>query len=454
MTLEGENERKHMNSPAMLTDMYEYTMLDAALQDGTANRRCVFEVFTRHLPTGRRYGIAAGLGRILEYLPHFKPSEDDIAFLVDRHVISKTTAQWLENFQFTGTIRAYPEGEAFFANSPIVQVEGTFAECTLLETLILSVLNFDCAVASAASRMTSAAGGRPCMDMGGRRTNEYAAIAAARASIVGGFQGTANLAAAQAYNLPCIGTAAHAFTLLHDSERDAFVSQINALGVGTTLLTDTYSIEDAITTAVEVAGTELGGIRIDSGDLASLAQQARKQLDALGATSTTITVTNDLDEYAIAALATAPVDSYGVGTQLVTGSGQPTCAMVYKLVEREGSDGRMHPVAKRSFGKRTDGWRKQALRSYRYGLAQGELVLCGSADDLAKWEPSEEYGEVRDMLICAVDHGDIDTSLTTTDALFAARDHHWKSLQDLPVTALSLSQGDQAIPTEVLNISE
>lgn len=292
------------------------------------------------------------------------------------------------------------------------------------------------------------------MDMGGRRTNEYAAIAAARASIVGGFQGTANLAAAQAYNLPCIGTAAHAFTLLHDNERDAFVSQINALGVGTTLLTDTYSIEDAITTAVEVAGTELGGIRIDSGDLASLAQQARKQLDALGATSTTITVTNDLDEYAIAALATAPVDSYGVGTQLVTGSGQPTCAMVYKLVEREGHDGRMHPVAKRSFGKRTDGWRKRALRSYRYGLAQGELVLCGSAEDLAKWEPSEEYGEVRDMLICAVDHGDVDTSLTTTDALFAARDHHWKSLQDLPVTALSLSQGDQAIPTEVLNISE
>ena len=443
-----------MNSPAMLTDMYEYTMLDAALRDGTAQRHCVFEVFTRHLPTGRRYGIAAGLGRILQYLRDFTPSLDDIAFLTDRHIISKETAKWLEDFKFTGTIRAYPEGEAFFANSPILQVEGTFAECTLLETLILSVLNYDSAVASAASRMTSAAGGRPCMDMGGRRTNEYAAIAAARASIVGGFQGTANLAAAKAYDLPCIGTAAHAFTLLHDNERDAFVSQIQALGTGTTLLTDTYNIEDAITTAVEVAGTELGGIRIDSGDLASLAQQARKQLDALGATSTTITVTNDLDEYAIAALATAPVDSYGVGTQLVTGSGQPTCAMVYKLVEREGSDGQMHPVAKRSFGKRTDGWRKRALRSYRYGLAQGELVLCGSAEDLAKWQPSEEYGEVRDMLICAVDHGDIDDSLTTTDAILQARDHHWQALQDLPVTALSLSQGEQAIPTEVLNISE
>lgn len=443
-----------MTSPAMLTDMYEYTMLDAALQDGTAHRHCVFEVFTRHLPAGRRYGIVAGLGRLLTMLRDFKPSEDDIAFLTDRKIVSKQTAQWLSHFTFTGSIRAYPEGEAFFANSPILQVEGTFAECTLLETIILSVLNFDSAIASAASRMTSAAGNRPCMDMGGRRTHEHAAIAAARASIVGGFRGTANLAAAQLYDLPCIGTAAHAFTLLHDSERDAFVSQIQALGTGTTLLTDTYSIEDAITTAVDVAGPELGGIRIDSGDLASLAQKARKQLDALGATHTTITVTNDLDEYAIAALATAPVDSYGVGTQLVTGSGHPTCAMVYKLVEREGSDGQMHPVAKRSFGKRTDGWRKRALRSYRYGLAQGELVLCGNANDLTSWQPSEEYGDVRDLSICAVDHGDIDTSLTTKEALLAARDRHEQALRDLPVTALSLSNGEQAIPTEVLNISE
>ena len=439
-------------SSAMLTDMYEYTMLDAALQDGTADRRCVFEVFTRHLPAGRRYGIVAGLGRIVELLRDFRPSESDLRFLRDRHVVSEKTAKWLEDFSFSGTIRAYREGEAFFANSPILEVEGTFAECTLLETLVLSVLNYDSAIASAASRMTSAAGDRPCMDMGGRRANEGAAVAAARAAIVGGFAGTANLAAAKKYDLTCIGTAAHAFTLLHDDERDAFVSQVNALGPGTTLLTDTYNIEKAITTAVEVAGPQLGGIRIDSGDLASLAQKARKQLDSLGATNTKITVTNDLDEYALAALQTAPVDSYGVGTMLVTGSGHPTCAMVYKLVEREGSDGVMHPVAKKSFGKSTDGWRKRALRCYQYGLAQGELVLCGPADKLAAWEAPAEYGDTRDLLITAVDHGDIDDSLASKEALLSARDRHSQALAELPVTALSLSNGDQAIPTEVLTI--
>lgn len=148
-------------SPALMTDMYEYTMLDAALKDGTADRKCVFEVFTRHLPEGRRYGVVAGTGRILDALEHFHLDEADLKFLVDRHVVSPETIKWLENFHFSGTIRGYREGEMFFPNSPILQVEGTFGECTLLETLILSVLNYDSAVASAASRMASAAKDRP-----------------------------------------------------------------------------------------------------------------------------------------------------------------------------------------------------------------------------------------------------------------------------------------------------
>ncbi|WP_237611587.1 nicotinate phosphoribosyltransferase, partial [Bifidobacterium longum] len=317
--------------PSLMTDMYEYTMLDATLQDGTANRPCVFEVFTRHLPEGRRYGVVAGIGRLLDALEDFHLDDADLKFLSDRHIVSRGTVKWLENYHFTGSIRGYREGEVYFPNSPILQVRGSFGECTLLETLILSILNYDSAVAAAASRMVTAAKNRPCMDMGGRRTNEWAAVAAARASIVGGFKGTANLLAAKLYDLPAIGTAAHCFTLVHDSERQAFESQIAALGTNTTLLVDTYNIEEAVKTAVEVAGPNLGGVRIDSGDLAALAQRVRNQLDALGATNTKITVTNDLDEYAIASLQTAPVDSYGVGTQLVTGSGAPTCAMVYKL---------------------------------------------------------------------------------------------------------------------------
>jgi nicotinate phosphoribosyltransferase len=435
-----------------MTDMYEYTMLDAALRDGTAARHCVFEVFARHLPVGRRYGVVAGLGRIIDLVKNFRPSASDIDFMLSRGVISKDTAKWLENFTFTGTLRAYREGEVYFPNSPILQVEGNFGECTLLETLLLSVLNYDSAVASAASRMSAAAGDRPCLDMGGRRTNEHAAIAAARASIVGGFVGTANLAAAKKYDLPAIGTAAHSFTLLHDSEKEAFESQIAALGKSTTVLTDTYNIEDAIATAVAAAGPELGAIRIDSGDLASLAQKARKQLDSLGAVSTKITVTNDLDEYALAALATAPVDSYGVGTQLVIGSGAPTCAMVYKLVEREGNDGQMHPVAKKSFGKSTDGWRKRAVRAYEYDLAQAELIVGGSRAQLEAWQAPEGVSQIRDLQITAIDHGDVDESLASKEALLQARDYHKKALNELPITALSLAAGDPAIPTQVIEL--
>ena len=309
----------------------------------------------------------------------------------------------MENFHFSGSIKGYREGEMFFPNSPILQVEGTFGECTLLETLLLSILNYDSAVASAASRMVSAAKDRPCMDMGGRRTNEWAAVAAARAAVVGGFKGTANLLAAQMYGLKAIGTAAHCFTLVHDNERSAFESQIAALGKNTTLLVDTYNIEEAVKTAVDVAGPELGGVRIDSGDLASLAQRVRNQLDALGATNTKITVTNDLDEYALAALQTAPVDSYGVGTMLVTGSGAPTCAMVYKLTERENSAGEMQPVAKKSKDKATVPGRKLAFRSYEYSLADCEHVISGSEDKLAAYQPEDGW---KDLLVDYVTNGE------------------------------------------------
>lgn len=432
-------------SPAMMTDMYEYTMLDAALKDGTASRKCVFEIFTRHLPEGRRYGVVAGTGRILDALEHFHLDDEDLKFLSDRNIVSADTIAWLENFRFSGSIKGYREGEMFFPNSPVLQVEGTFGECTLLETLFLSILNYDCAVASAASRMVTAAKDRPCMDMGGRRTNEWSAVAASRAAVVGGFQGTANLLAAQLYGLKAIGTAAHCFTLVHDSERDAFVSQIDALGKNTTLLVDTFNIEEAVKTAVEVAGPELGGVRIDSGDLAALAQRVRNQLDALGATNTKITVTNDLDEYALASLQTAPVDSYGVGTRLVTGSGAPTCAMVYKLTERENSAGVMQPVAKKSKDKATVPGRKLAFRSYEYNLADCEHVISGSEEQLAAFQPEEGW---KDLLVDFVDHGQIDATWQGHDAIMAAHDYRAQALAELPITAQSLMRGEPVIPTE------
>ena len=343
-------------SPALMTDMYEYTMLDAALKDGTADRKCVFEVFTRHLPEGRRYGVVAGTGRILDALEHFHLDEADLKFLADRHVVSPETIKWLENFHFSGTIRGYREGEMFFPNSPILQVEGTFGECTLLETLILSVLNYDSAVASAASRMASAAKDRPCMDMGGRRTNEWAAVAAARAAVVGGFKGTANLLAAQLYGLKAIGTAAHCFTLVHDSERDAFESQIEALGKNTTLLVDTYNVlKSGVPNAIKAfkdillpQGITNCAIRLDSGDLTYLSRKARKMLDAAGLTECKIVASNSLDEYIIRDLLLqgAKIDSFGVGERLITSKSEPVFGGVYKLAAVEDKQGNIIPKIK------------------------------------------------------------------------------------------------------------
>lgn len=270
----------------------------------------------------------------------------------------------------------------YFPGSPVLRVEGTFAECVLLETVILSVLNHDSAIAAAASRMSSAAAGRPLIEMGARRTHELAAVAASRAAYIGGFTTTSDLAAGFRYDIPTTGTSAHAFTLLHDNERDAFEAQVAALGRGTTLLVDTYDVQEAVRTAVEVAGPELGAVRIDSGDLLLVAHRVRDQLDRLGARDTRIVVTSDLDEYAIASLAAAPVDAYGVGTQLVTGSGHPTCSMVYKLVARARSTepgAPLEPVAKKSLGGKTSlGGRKWAARRRdAEGVAEAEVVGTG-----------------------------------------------------------------------------
>src|SRR3954470_18363550 len=339
-------------SPALFTDRYELTMVGAALADGTAGRDCIFEVFARRLPHGRRFGVLAGTGRLLEALPHFRFGDDALTSLREQGITDERLLDWLADFAFTGDIDGYAEGELYFPGSPVLTVRSSFAEGVLLETLALSILNHDSAIASAAARMVGAACERPCIEMGSRRTHEEAAVAAARAASLVGFTASSNLEAGRRYGVPTTGTSAHAFTLLHDSEEAAFRAQVAALGTGTTLLVDTYDVEQGIRTAVEVTGPGLGGIRLDSGDLPTLATRARALLDELGATQTRIIVTSDLDEYAIAGLMAAPVNGYGVGTSLVTGSGAPTMGMVYKLVERDGV-----PVAKRSEGKNSVGGR-------------------------------------------------------------------------------------------------
>lgn len=437
------------HSTALLTDMYELTMLDAAMKAGTAMRHTVFEVFGRRLPATRRFGVVAGTGRILEALQRFEFSADQIDWLRAEQIVSEEALDFLADFRFTGTIDGYAEGECYFAGSPLMTVEGTFAECTLLETLLLSVLNHDCAIASAASRMTIAAHGRPCMDMGARRTHERAAVSAARASVIGGFQGTSDLEAARRYGIRAIGTAAHAFTLLHEDERSAFDAQIALLGTGTTLLVDTYDVTQGVVNAVEAAraaGGELGAVRLDSGDLVAQAFKVRGQLDALGATTTRITVTNDLDEYAIAALGAAPIDSYGVGTRLVTGSGVPTAALVYKMVACEGSDGVMRGVAKKSESKSTVAWRKAAGRvTDAEGYASEELLVADASPERARAE-LERRG-ARPLQVSLVRGGEIDPEAWGEGALARAQEHHLRARNELPYQAWRLSEGEPAIPT-------
>jgi nicotinate phosphoribosyltransferase len=416
---------------ALHTDHYELTMLSAALRDGTADRHCVFEVFTRRLPQGRRYGVVAGTGRLIEQVRDFTFDADEVRFLCETGVIDDVTAEWLTAYRFRGDIDGYAEGELFFPTSPILTVSGTFAECVVLETLILSVLNHDSAIAAAAARMVTAARGRPLIEMGSRRTHEEAAVAAARAAYLAGFASTSNLAAGRRYGIPTAGTAAHAFTLLHDDEQAAFASQVAALGKQTTLLVDTYDISQGIRNAIAVAGPDLRAVRIDSGDLSVLAQQSRDLLDQLGATETKIVVSGDLDEYAIASLAAEPVDAYGAGTAVVVGSGAPTAGLVYKLVEVDGQ-----PVVKRSENKATVGGRKTAVRRHKpTGTAVEEVVVPQGSPEPAPHDRALQRPYVRGGEIV----GDLPT-------LAESREFLRQNLISIPWEGLKLSQGEPAIP--------
>jgi nicotinate phosphoribosyltransferase len=431
-------------STGLLTDHYELTMLRGALHSGVAHRRSVFEVFARYLPHGRRYGVVAGTGRLLDALEQFRFDRRQLDYLAVAGITDDATLSFLESYRFSGSIWGYAEGDCYFPGSPILVVEGTFAEAVILETLSLSILNHDCAVASAGSRMVRAATGRPLIEMGSRRTHERAAVASARAAYIAGFTSTSNLQAGYEFGIPTSGTSAHAFTLLHDDERQAFAAQVEALGTGTTLLVDTYDVADAVRTAVAVAGPDLGAVRIDSGDLGLAAREVRAQLDALGSRHTRIVLTGDLDEHSIAALAAAPVDGYGVGTSLVTGSGAPTAALVYKLVARSdealadggpAGPGQLRPVAKRSVGKPGRGGRKWAVR---------ELSPAGEATTERIWlSPPEPSPNARFLLQELVRDGKI----VGREPLEAARARHTAVLAELPSYAMQLSRGYPAIPT-------
>jgi len=426
-------------STALFTDRYELTMIDAALRAGRAERRCVFEVFSRRLHAGRRYGVFAGVGRLLDAIESFRFDDEIVSWLSSEKVVSTTALEYLSTYSFSGDVRGYREGELFFPGSPVLEVEGSFAEAVILETIVLSILNYDSAVATAASRMTTASDGKPLIEMGSRRTSEGSGVAAARAAFIAGFSATSNLEAGRTWGIPTRGTSAHSFTLLHDSEEEAFRAQVDAFGTDTTLLIDTFDIPSAVETAIRVAGPTLGAVRIDSGDLPSLVRSVRAQLDGLGATKTKIVVTNDLNEHTIASLQSAPVDVFGVGTAVVTGSGAPAAGMVYKLVEHQDASGNWVAVSKRSPEKQNPAGRKVAHRRLVDGIATEEVVDLGPKDSTV------DAG--RSLIHALITGGVMHDDYRGATGVARARDHHAIALAELPAAGRRLSPGDPAIPT-------
>lgn len=430
---------------ALLTDKYELTMISAALKSGVAHKKAVFEAFTRRLPAGRKYFVTAGTERILDAIKNFRFTPQQIEFLREDG-INEETLDYLRDYTFSGDIIGFPEGSLFFPYSPVLTVKGTFLEGVLLETVILSILNYDCAVASAASRMVNAADGIPLQELGARRAHEIAAVSASRAAFIAGFHGTSNLEAGMAYGIPVFGTAAHAFTLAHHTEKEAFEAQVAALGTGTTLLVDTYDIAEGIRTAIEVAGTDLGAIRIDSGDLFEETVKARELLDSLGATKTRIVISSDVDEFVIEELLhghtqAAPVDAFGAGTRVVTGSGHPTIGMVYKLVAIEDEDGSMRPVAKAASGKKSVGGEKVALNFFNeHGMLVKHMVAPASEllrldGELMDNLRDQGAAEAQSLL---VDEGVFLGNLAPHEAVVAAATRHAEARWSLSVEAKTL----------------
>lgn len=342
------------------TDHYELTMAMASIHEGTAERPCVFSAFARR--TDGPLGVVGGVDAAVEAILAFRFTDDDLDALTE--VVDAGTCDRLAAYRFTGDVEVVDDGELFFPNEPVVTVLGSFADAIVLETIILSHLNGSAGVATAAARMRAAAGDRLLAEQGSRRVDPATATEAARAAWTAGFDSSSNLAAGARYGVPTTGTAAHAWTLLHvDDEQAAFEAQLRALGNGTTLLVDTYDITRGIDRSMAAARAVSGqpgpgAVRIDSGDLWAESHAARRQLDAGGAADTRIMVSGEVDVEEIERLAAAPVDGFGVGTNVVR---TPSPGFVYKLVTTDPGHG-WTEVAKTSPGKPTTGGRRVVVR--------------------------------------------------------------------------------------------
>jgi nicotinate phosphoribosyltransferase len=369
---------------ALLTDLYQLTMCAAYFEEGR-DERASFELFIRDMPPHRSYLIAAGLESALDYLEHAQFPREALEYLRTKRLFSEHFLEYLARFRFTGALHAIPEGNLVFPNEPLIRVNAPIIEAQLVETYLLNAVNFQTMVASKAARIVHAAAGKQVVDFALRRTHGTdAGMKVARASYLAGCAGTSNVLAGMKYRIPIYGTMAHSYVMFHEREQEAFEAYARVFPKSTTLLIDTYdTVEGArrsvpVAKALELQGTRLHGVRLDSGDLAALSRAVREVLDQNGLEYVRIMASGNLDEYKIEQLLAqaqqAPIDSFGVGTAMGTSQDAPVVNVNYKLVEVEGQAGEYRPVMKLSAEKRTLPGPKQVHRVLKKGAYAYDVI--------------------------------------------------------------------------------
>ena len=396
------NERTNMS---MLTDFYELTMANGYLDNGCGDTIVYFDAFFRNVPEGGGYAVMAGVEQVIDYLSNLHFSERDLEFLQNNYHFGDKFIEYLRNFEFTCDVWAIPEGTVVFPREPLIKVRGPVIQAQLLETALLCTINHQTLIATKTARIVRAAEGRPVMEFGARRAQGFdASVLGARAAYIAGAAGTSCTICGQQFNIPLSGTMAHSWVMLFDTEFDAFKAYSLTYPDGALLLVDTYDvlrsgIPNAIRCAKEVLepmGKRLKGIRIDSGDLTYMTQQARKMLDEAGLTDCKITVSNALDEYLIRDLINqgACIDSFGVGERLITSKAEPVFGGVYKIAAVEDKDGNIIPKMKisDSIGKVTNPCNKEIIRFYDKATGKALAdVLMVAGEEIPSGEPYEIF---------------------------------------------------------------
>lgn len=422
---------------ALRTDLYQLTMAAGYFHRGLSSAVATCEMFVRRLPRRRRYLLSMGLERLLRYLEELRFTDEQIAYLGTvpalRDAMTAPFVDYLRRFRFTGDVWAAPEGTAMFAHEPMVRIRAPIIEAQIVETFLLSTVNHATMIASKAARVVHAAGSAAVLEFGTRRTHPEAAIDAARAACCAGFVGTSNVEAGMRFGLPVMGTAAHMWTMAHPSEEAAFAGYTETFPSASILLIDTYDTLRGAERAAKIARDKLKGVRLDSGDLLVLSRGVRRILDEHGCKTAQIVASGDLNEHRIAELraASAPIDVYGVGTDLVCSIDAPALGGVYKLVELE-RDGVSSPIAKFSEGKATLPGGHQVYRFHDQGLIARDVIalLDDRPEDLGE-------GAAEPLLLPVMQGG---RRVGPADSIDAIRARARRSLASLPVELLALEE--------------